>query len=206
MSVKRREGSSSRSFDHYLEVKTAKTTLGSNLDCYMTMPVGADRLLVDLDRYTDLFDGQIQIVVVNEEDGELQGYQVFTDINIRNDEYQLPEYVPVDATAYVGFKFGGKIKTLPVEGSSKIGTAQVQKRRFNEIFLRLFDSSIPLVNGVYPPLRRPESPMNYSQPLFTGDTATYDSGFNDGSIEINQALPLPLNITAIFGKLKGSSI
>ena len=206
ITVKRRDGRFSNDFDHYLEVKMPKTTLGSNLDCYTTQEVDEDRLLVGLDLYNDLYEGVIQIVVVAEEDGEPQGYQVFTDINIRDDEYQLPEYVPVGATAYIGFKYDGKIKTLPVEGSSKIGSAQVQKRRFNEIFLRLFDSSIPLVNGVYPPLRTPESLMNFSQPLYTGDTSTYDSGFNDGSIEINQALPLPLNITAIFGKLKGSAI
>ena len=195
--------------DLFLERKNPITAIGLNLDCYTEQTVMPSEKIENLERYVPFgptgFDRSriCAIVLLND------GYQLFDAIILNTDDgyyWEVPEYVPSGATVYIGVRYDGKIRTLPIEGSSKIGTAQVQKRRFNEIFLRVFDSGIPKVNGYYPAIRTPANNMNLSQALFSGDTSIYDSGYGDGVIEINQELPLPLNITAIFGKLKGSAI
>ena len=191
----------SNGFERYIERKPPIAFLGGNLDSYTKTIIPADRRVTDIAR---LYSQAAAAIVLCDE-----GYQLFDVISHENgvdNEWEFPEYIPIGSTVYIGIKYVGVVKTLPVEGSSRIGTAQVQKRRFNEIFLRLFDSGIPKVNGDYPSIRVPENAMNTSQTLFTGDSSVHDSGYLDGSIEITQDLSLPLNISAIFGKLKGSAI
>ena len=51
-------------------------------------------------------------------------------------EITLPDYVAGYIIA-VGLNYTAKMKTLPFEGSNQAGTAQVQKRKFSEVYLRL---------------------------------------------------------------------
>ena len=142
------------------------------------------------------------VVALNSDNTEIT---ILPDAVPVNGEIELPNYLS-GLTIAVGLSYTAKLQTLPFEGSNQAGTAQVQRRRFSEVFLRLVNSGIPKIEGERPPIRTPDNLLNESQELFTGDTALHQAGYNNGIINIEQDLPLPTLITAIFGKAKGSNV
>jgi hypothetical protein len=89
--------------------------------------------------------------------------------------------------------------TLPREGGSPRGTAQGAKRRNVRVRLRLNDSAIPLVNGARAaPTRSANTPMGTPEPGTTGDVEVACLGWGDGSITIEQDLPLRTEVLAVF--------
>jgi len=143
-----------------------------------------------------------KVIALSTEGNEIT---VLPDAIPENGEITLPNYLAGFNIA-VGLGYTAKMQTLPFEGSNPAGTAQVQRRRFSEVFLRLVNSGIPKIEGERPPIRTPDNLLNESQALFTGDTALHQAGYNNGIINIEQDLPLPTLITAIFGKAKGSNV
>ena len=184
----------------FLEIKNADTELGANMDSYLSVDYEASdfRIISGLDHLNG-FECSIVLLINNE-------FALHDPRTPVNGEIQLDPWVPESGQAIVGIPFVATATTLPLEGSSNAGTAQVQRRRYNEVFLRLYDSAIPMINGHRPPIRTPDTPMGISQPLFTGDTAVHQVGWDDGVITITQDLPLPTKISAIFGNAKGNSV
>jgi len=180
-----------------LEVKNADNISGYNLDNYAVRSSSVTGLITDLDHLNGYTCGVVRV----DEDG----YTILTSQQPINGQITVEE-IGFNSTILVGIPYTATAITLPLEGSNNAGTAQVQRRRFNEVFLRLFNSGIPKINGQRPPLRTPATLMNNSQGSFTGDTALHQVGWDEGIITIMQDLPLPTNITAIFGKAKGSAV
>jgi len=119
----------------------------------------------------------------------------------------LENWVESGDTVYVGLFYDNEFELLPYEGSSARGTAQVQKRRWNEVVLRLNNSAIPLVNDEVPQDRTPASPMGTGEPIVTSDVEYTELGSDDqGQLNIKQDRPLQSEVLAIFGKLRGSEI
>lgn len=184
----------------YLELKNADPELGASMDSYLSIDyTAADNRLITGLNHLDSFECAVVLIINN----QLSLHSSLTPIN---GEIQLEDWVPESGQVLVGIPYVATAITLPFEGSNKTGTAQVQRRRFNEIFLRLYDSAIPLINGHRPPIRTPDTPMGISQPLMTGDTEVHSVGWNEGVITIVQDLPLPTKISAIFGNAKGNSV
>jgi len=108
--------------------------------------------------------------------------------------------------AYLGHFFDNDIQLLSLEGVSQRGTAQVTKRRWNKVFLRLNNSIIPLVEGIPAKDRTPATPMGEGEPFITGDTEIVDLGSGEGDLKITQDKPIITEITGIFGKVVATEV
>lgn len=143
--------------------------------------------------------------------------QTSTEVTILDDStvtFDDPDYIVTTGNSElanqlitVGIPYTATCVTLPLEvGTNPQGTAQVQKRRFSDIMLRLNNGGIPQINGVRPPLRAAGNNMDEGVPFIIGDTQLFVAGWNDGIITLVQDLPIPTHITAIFGKAKGNAV
>lgn len=104
------------------------------------------------------------------------------------------------SSVIVGLPFRSKIVTNRPEGLLPSGTAQGLKKRWNKIFVRLAPGARPLINGSRPPDRDPLTPMNYGQGPAYEDVEVSSLGWSkDGSITVEEFLPVPLTVAAIFG-------
>ena len=111
-----------------------------------------------------------------------------------NTEYQNIE---------IGLKYTPRLKLMRFETEmATMTTVQGQKGRWSEIWLRIVNSAYPLVNGYRTAERNPSTPMDRAEPLITGDVSAVNLGWdNEKQIVVEQDLPLPLHVTAIFGDL-----
>lgn len=110
------------------------------------------------------------------------------------------------AQAYVGLKFENNFQLLPVEGVSQRGTSQVTKRRWNQVYLRLNNSAIPLVDGEPAADRTPSTPMGLGEPIISDDIEYSQLGSGKGDLLITQDKPLITEVVAIFGKVTAEEI
>jgi hypothetical protein len=103
------------------------------------------------------------------------------------------------STIVVGLPFTSTLKTVPME-SSDTETQQGLRKRWTKIIVRVISTAHPLVNGTRRPTRHPSTGMDKAEPLVTGDLVYRGEGFDDhAQIEVKQDLPLPCEITALFG-------
>jgi len=100
----------------------------------------------------------------------------------------------------IGYRFNGKVRTVEVAiGSS--GVTLGHKIRWNKLSLRLYNSSVPLINGQRPATKHDAAPMDNPPELFSGDVRVHDTGWDDGSVTIEQDLPYPVHVTGLFGQV-----
>lgn len=147
----------------------------------------------------------LSVVIIEPQDNDVPIYSIHPDVEVVSGAITIEEWA-WNRPLYVGLNFIATAKTNKLEGSSQTGSAQSQKRRFNEIFLRLYNSYIPKINGSLPPLRSPSDDMTIGVPPITDDVSVGDSGWNDGVITIEQDLPLPTKVSGIFGKASGNQV
>jgi hypothetical protein len=83
------------------------------------------------------------------------------------------------------------------------GTSQGRKKRWVEVFVRLYKSLGLTINDDEMPFRTANDPMDQPPPLFTGDKrVTVAGGWNrEGQLTIVQNQPLPSTILGYFGTL-----
>lgn len=108
--------------------------------------------------------------------------------------------------AVIGLPYTATARTLPPEAGNPRGTAQGSKRRFARIFARLADSALPKLNGNRPPDRTPATPQNEAEPRMSGDIDVASLGWGDGTITIEQDLPLRTEVLAVFGVLATNQV
>jgi hypothetical protein len=109
--------------------------------------------------------------------------------------------------AYIGLRYDNAFELLPVEGVANRGTAQVTKRRWNQIYLRLNRSAVPLVNGEPPKDRTPSTPMGRGEPIVSEDLPYSELGSNNkGKLLVTQDKPLITEVVAIFGKVSAREV
>lgn len=103
------------------------------------------------------------------------------------------------STIVVGLPFTSTLKTVPMETADD-GTDQGQRKRWSKIIARMISSAHPIINGYRKPTRHPSTDMDRAEALVTGDLEYRGSGFDQyAQIEIKQDLPLPCEITSVFG-------
>lgn len=104
----------------------------------------------------------------------------------------------------LGLAYESKLKPVRLEGGNPGGTSQGQLKHWSDIFVRLVESAIPLINGQQDPPRSAQDNMDEAPPLVSGDVSIIDDqGWNrDGYIEFTHSRPLPLHIVGVFGTLE----
>ena len=109
---------------------------------------------------------------------------------------------PIAVTrSVVGTPIPCQLKTMPMSSLSRYGSNMNALKSRPEISLRLLESATPLINGSRPAERHPESPMNRSQPLFSGEIKQLNLGVDaDAEVDITQDIPRRLTVLGIFGR------
>lgn len=109
---------------------------------------------------------------------------------------------PYNGIAAVGYTYTGTLKTFEVATGYDRGTGLGTKRKWNKLYARLLDSSLPTINGILPDDRTPEMQMGIAEILRMGlqDVHIRSAGWNDGSITIVQDRPYPTHIVGLFGE------
>ena len=107
----------------------------------------------------------------------------------------------------VGLGFRKRVKTLPLDKGSNMGSARAYTKRYKDIYLGLLDSAVPFINGQLAPIRVPQDPMNERPPFLTGLVKVSNLGFDkEATVDIIQDGPLPLQITGIYGEVTQDKI
>ena len=93
----------------------------------------------------------------------------------------------------IGLPFTKKIQTAPYVEGNNLGTGKGRLGRWSEIFVELYKSARPVVNGV--------NPRNIEvEEIHNGSVRVFDTGYDrDKLITIEQALPLRLQVVSLFG-------
>jgi len=109
-------------------------------------------------------------------------------------------------TAYLGLFYENDWQLLSREGVVQGQSSQAAKRRWNKVYARLNKSAVPKIEGIAPKDRTPSSPMGQGEPIITSDTSMVDLGSGDADLSILQDRPIQTEVTALFGKVKGSTV
>lgn len=168
-------------YDNYLDNSTSVTT---------GMPVNS---VSGLDRY----NGETVDVLV---DGAVHP-QVVVSGGVATLAYAA------QSSVHVGKAYTSRLKTLPFDQFESGVSKMAYKKRFAEIYLRMYNSSVPLINGRRPADRSVSTPMGTPEPLLTGDVKVINAGRDRfAQVEIVHSLPLPCNVVAIFGKIAAEAL
>ncbi len=107
----------------------------------------------------------------------------------------------------VGRPYKGTFLTLDADFGSQTGSARTYAKRWNKIFVGLYSSVLPLINGTRPPDRSPSTPMDTREPDKTEIVEVTNLGYSlDAPILIEHDLPLGMTITGILGELGQESL
>jgi len=102
----------------------------------------------------------------------------------------------------VGLKYVSKLTPTRHGANAGAGTTLGKFKRWNEIFVRLDKSAIPMINGQRPPVRSTTTNFGNEEPVVSEDVQVRNIGYDrDGRILIEQDLPLACHIVSIFGTL-----
>jgi len=103
----------------------------------------------------------------------------------------------------IGLKYTPRIKLQRFAMAGEQANMQGQQGRWAEVWLRLVDSAYPLVDGVRAAERKPSTPMNSVEPTVTADVKVYHLGFDrEKQLVVEQDLPVPMHVTAVFGVME----
>jgi len=120
-------------------------------------------------------------------------------------QIELQSVTPVIAIITVGLEFRPKLVTLPLNSAIGSGGSEPYTKRWNKIYIRVLDSTMPLINGERAPERQPQSPMNEPQPNVNEEILKINLGYNRNEIvTIEQDLPHRLVVLGLFGELAQS--
>jgi len=175
-----------------------------------------ERESIDDITYMDFSRIESQIVAANQFFGfdHLIGMtvQVIADDILQADQIVAPDgSITLDSIlankVMAGLSFNALIETLPQQSDSQEGNTLKFAKRYNEIWVAILDSARPIINGMDSALRSPSTPMNSTEPFKTEIIEVKNLGWDvESSIIVEQPLPLPLNISAVGGKIKESKV
>lgn len=105
----------------------------------------------------------------------------------------------------IGMPYTATITTLKNDFDIGLGSMQGQRSRYIRPIMRLYKSSLPLVDGNISPSRSGDFDMDESVPLFSGDLEIGPLNWSsNGQMTVTSSDPLPLRLSAIFGAFEGN--
>ena len=106
----------------------------------------------------------------------------------------------------VGRGYEKKVVTLPFDQGAPAGSGAPWMKRWNKIYVRVLQSSHPLINGSRAPSRHAATLMDEVEPVTDEDVLVINLGFDKSAIvTIEQDLPRELVVLGVFGEL-GQSV
>ena len=105
----------------------------------------------------------------------------------------------------VGLSYLAKLVTQPMALATKTGTLRYGLGRWTEMFVYIYESAFPLLDGMRAAEHGAQTRMGYHQEPYTGYTNSCQVGWErDSVMTIEQDLPFPLTILHIAGKVNKS--
>jgi len=144
-------------------------------------------------------EGQTVAALVND---AWTGEYLVNNGQITLDDANISGSEPYEGTYAVGLLYKGILDTFEIASGNERGVALGTKRKWSRLFVRLLDSALPIINGVLPPDRTPETEMNIAEILRMGlqDVEIRGAGFGNGSINIEQDRPYPTQVIGLWGE------
>ena len=100
----------------------------------------------------------------------------------------------------VGLPYISKLETTPYNDGNSAGTNLGTSQRWAQVYAKLVDSSLPLINGERPAARTPATPMGDPEELTSGDYNIQNLGWDlNGTIKVVQDLPKKTQLVALYG-------
>jgi len=123
------------------------------------------------------------------------------------DDTNISGSEPYNGLSAVGLLYLGTLETLEHAAGNQRGTGHGTVRKWNKLFVRTLDSSLPIVNGSLPPDRTPATQMNIAETVRMGlvDHVMRQLGWGDGSILIEQDRPYPTQVIGVFGEFNSNN-
>ena len=111
---------------------------------------------------------------------------------------------PYSGVYAVGIQYTGLLETFEIVTGNDRGTGLGTTRRWSNLYIRLLDSALPIVNGVLPPDRTPKTPMNIAEILRMGlqSVNIRGAGWGDGSVTVVQDKPYPTQVVGLYGEFQ----
>jgi hypothetical protein len=107
----------------------------------------------------------------------------------------------------VGLTYEAHAHTFEMISGNRRGTGLGTKRRWNRLFVKTLNSALPIINGVLPPDRHPQTLMGIPEIIQVGlqDNEVRQVGWSDGSITIDQDRPYPTHVLGVFGEFNSNN-
>ena len=100
----------------------------------------------------------------------------------------------------VGLPYVSRLETTPYNDGNSAGTNLGTSQRWGQIYAKVVDSALPLIEGVRPSARTPSTPMGDPEDLRTGDYDILNLGWDlSGTITIEQDIPKKTQLVALYG-------
>ena len=104
--------------------------------------------------------------------------------------------------AFIGHNFVSWMETLSPDNAQDIYGTHSMLKGWNRIYVRIVDSHEPIINGQRPPERSPTTLNDVPEQAFSGDVEVPDWGSSTmETVRIEQNLPVPLTVVAVFGEI-----
>lgn len=101
-----------------------------------------------------------------------------------------------------GLGFSSIAQTVPIDFATEGGSARLAMKRWAKLYVSIYASHKPLINGIRQPTRNPSTPMDTAEPAKTEYIETTALGYDrDAIVTIEQDLPVSCEVRAIFGEL-----
>lgn len=109
--------------------------------------------------------------------------------------------------AVVGLPYEAYFTTMPVEMMENKQSIASKRKRFHKIYLRIYDSIRPVVNGQEIYNRSTEALMDTREPNESTDIQIANLGWDQyARVTVEQNLPFPLTVLGFYGELSAEGV
>jgi hypothetical protein len=197
-------------------VDVAVGTIGGTTRLVYAVQRTADEIEIEIETsekvYMDSFSQVYHSAVSNTLSGldHLEGEQVQVLVDGAVDEPKTVSSGAITTTSsgniiYAGKQIDTKVVTLPPD----VQQSQIRSwiKRWNKVWALMHLSAPPIINGVRPPDRSPSTPMDTPEPFASTQYQVVNLGWDrNGQITIEENLPVPMNLLAIYGELSREAV
>jgi len=157
------------------------------------MDLGDQNIIDGLDQYEGL------LVAAMVDDAWAGEYTVLGGAILLDDGDDTHFFV---GTWAVGLKYDAPGLTFEAADGNPKGTGLGTRRRWNKLYCKVLDSALPVINGILPPDRAPETLMGIAEIIRPGiqDVSIRNAGWGNGAISFVQDRPYPTMILGFYGE------
>ena len=163
---------------------------------------------VYLDSYAEVFHATASDALSGLDHLEGEEVQVVVDGAVSTPQTVSSGAITASETGNViraGKQIYSRVTTLPPD----VPNTQILswKKRWNQIWVLLYESATPIINGTRGPDRTPTTPMDTPEPFTNKAVRATAFGWDEnGQVTVEEDQPVPLKMLAIYGEMARESL